>query len=204
MENPGRSKVVSIDLKFREFEGSRIRLRKLKVSDADDLFLIRSDDRVNRFINRKKATSTDEVRDWILKRNEDIDNNMVLYWALALIENDKLIGTICFFNLDRENKSGEIGYELMPEYQGNGYVSESLKFVIKHVFADTGIARIDAVIAEGNESSLKLIRRFNFKKNAKKEIREDSRTLHIYSLYQSSPSEKPSPEKLVIFHKKFL
>lgn len=57
------------------------------------------------------------------------------------IKNKKILGVLDFLHIDKDNKSGEIGYWLSPSAVGNGYMSEALK-ILEQVIFKQGYNRI--------------------------------------------------------------
>ena len=77
---------------------------------------------------------------------------------------DKLIGTICLFNFLDDNKLAEIGYELLPGYQGLGIMQEATSKVIDFGIQHIGLNSIKAYTHSENQRSTRLLEKFNFKK----------------------------------------
>ncbi len=140
----------------------RLMLKQLELSDDTAIFALRSDDIINQFIYREKAKTIEDAQDFIAKINKSIANNESIYWAIKLKENNELIGTICFWNIELEKKIVEIGYELLTDYQGKGLMQEALLAVINHGFK-LGFKTINAYPNAANLSSIKLLERNNFK-----------------------------------------
>src|SRR5437868_13096004 len=118
-----------LNLNFTPFPNlitERLFLRQLKIEDANEIFTLRSSDEVNRFLDRPKATTIDEARQFINKINDGINKNESVYWAITFKNDSKLIGTICYWNISKENDRAEIGYELQPRYQGKGIMQEAI------------------------------------------------------------------------------
>lgn len=156
---------MSDSITFRELTTGRLTLRKLRLSDDKELYAIRSNDGVNKYLERSPAASIDEAQLFIKKINDGIDNNGWIYWAIALKDDDKVIGTICIWNISFEDASGEIGYELKPEFQGMGFMSEAIKKVIDFGFNDMKLKSLEAFTHKENLPSIKLLERNNFKRN---------------------------------------
>ncbi len=114
---------------FPALQTERLLLRKLSLDDAEEIFVLRSNDEVNKFIDRAKAKDADEAIAFINKVNIGIANNKWIYWSICYKENPKLIGTICLWNINEELSKAEVGYELLPEYQKKGIAKESLSAV---------------------------------------------------------------------------
>jgi [ribosomal protein S5]-alanine N-acetyltransferase len=71
----------------------RLNLRELREEDAEALFTLRSDDRVNRYIQRNVPATVEDVRNTIDKLNANIPKSECGYWALTLKGETELIGT---------------------------------------------------------------------------------------------------------------
>ena len=81
-----------------------------------------------------------------------------ILWGITLQENSqKVIGSICLWNLSPEENKAEIGYVLHPDFQGKGYMQEAVEQVIKYGFQTTGLNIIDANFHTENKKSFKLL-----------------------------------------------
>ncbi|WP_225986140.1 GNAT family N-acetyltransferase [Psychrobacillus glaciei] len=47
-------------------------------------------------------------------------------WAIEHKQSKKVTGTINIWNLNKEEKSGELGYGIIPAYQGQGLMFKTL------------------------------------------------------------------------------
>jgi ribosomal-protein-alanine N-acetyltransferase len=150
---------------LKEFETPRLRLRKLAIYDAAQLVLLRSDKRVNCYLNRPASTSPEEAVQFV---NKILMSN-AYYWAINLKNETKLIGTVCLWNLDRENSVVEIGYELLPQFQGEGLMMEVLRAIIAYNSTVLQFATIIGTTHIENISSLKLLEKNNFKRDRTRE-----------------------------------
>jgi ribosomal-protein-alanine N-acetyltransferase len=106
-----------IDLNpFQKIFTPRLLLRQLQIDDAKEIFLLRSDDSVNAFIDRPRATLVSEATAFINKIITIQANSEGLMSAIAFKDDRKLIGTIGIWNFIKEKAEAEIGYELLPQY----------------------------------------------------------------------------------------
>ena len=150
----------------------RTLLRRLEVGDGTDIFKLRSDDRVNKFLGRQPAVSYQEAQLFIQERNKGIDNNECLYWGIVLKNNPtKIIGTICLWNFSEDRYIAEIGYELNPNFQGIGIMQEAIQSVIAFGFHELKLETITAYSHAQNAKSIKLLEKCNFTTNHKLELR---------------------------------
>jgi len=138
----------------------RLILRELLDSDVTEIFLLRSDALINKYLDRQPSKTLEDALNFIKK----IKNNSLSYWAITQKENEKLIGTICLFDFSEELKKCEIGYELLTEYQGKGIMSESAKKIIEYAIQTLGLKTIDAYTHKENQSSTKLLIELKFER----------------------------------------
>ncbi len=147
---------------FPVLSSSRLLLRQLEETDDKAIFSLRSDDRVNRFLDRKKPTAIEEACTFIHKINASIAENNSLYWAITLKEKHTLIGTICLWNYSPDRKSAELGYELSPEQQGKGLMQEALQEVTRYTFEKAGFTTLEAYTHQDNLASTRLLLKQGF------------------------------------------
>jgi [ribosomal protein S5]-alanine N-acetyltransferase len=138
----------------------RLTLRQMKAEDKKELYMLRSDEKVLKFINRPKAKTIDEGLQFIHKINNGITKNEWILWGITL--KNKLIGTICLWNISEDQLLAEIGYELMSNYHGQGYMQEALTAVIKYGFENMKLHSIEAFTSPYNLRSIKLLERNEF------------------------------------------
>ncbi|RYX79983.1 N-acetyltransferase, partial [bacterium] len=70
--------------KFSGLKTQRLTLRQLVSSDDKEIFTLRSDDSINKYLDRKPSASIDEARNFIRIINENIKKNDSIYWAITL------------------------------------------------------------------------------------------------------------------------
>ena len=172
---------TSIFTPFPILSTERLILRRLSDEDKNDIFLLRTDAEINKYLDRPRPTDISEVMDFIKKINSGIDNNEALYWAICLKEIPKLIGTICLWNFSADGQTAEIGYELKSEFQGQGIMHEAIDCIIRFGFDKISLKRIDAFTQQENTKSIGLLKRCNFLLESEK-IDEDHMLNRIYSL----------------------
>ncbi len=148
--------------RFLKLTTERLLLRRLKATDETALFSLRSNDTINKYIDRPKQTSLEESQQFITRINNGIKENKSMYWAITIKDNPQLIGTICLWHFSDDKKTAEIGYELNPDFQGQGIMNEALKKVIELAFQTIGITTIEAYTHKDNTKSTSLLLKNNF------------------------------------------
>lgn len=149
---------------FPILKTQRLTLRQLLNTDTNEIFNLRSNHLVNKYLERSPCKSIEDANVFINTVNKNIQENKSLYWAITLIGNPNLIGTICLFDFSEDNTKAEIGYELLPDFQGNGLMHEALAKIIDYGFKNLGLHLIEAYSHFENSRSTKLLENFKFKK----------------------------------------
>jgi ribosomal-protein-alanine N-acetyltransferase len=147
---------------FPILETDRLILRQLVITDTNEIFALRSDESVNRYLDRHPSKSIEDAKSFIQAVTENVKKNDSIYWAITL--SGKLIGTICLFEFADDNSKAEIGYELLPIYQGKGLMQEAASKVLKFGFRHIGLNSIEAYTHSENQNSIRLLEKLNFKK----------------------------------------
>ena len=162
---------------FPELKTERLILRQLTEDDTQEIFFLRTDESVNRHIERPKPENINGARDFILKTNNGIKQNEMIDWAITLKDAHKLIGTICLWNFSRDKTKAEVGFELKPEYQGQGIMNEALEIILEFGFKTVALTSIDAYTHKDNISSIKLLKKNNFEQNSELIDNENSNNI---------------------------
>jgi ribosomal-protein-alanine N-acetyltransferase len=140
----------------------RLILRPLVTSDREELMKLRSDEQVNKYLDRPPTITLADADAFIQKIDGVINNKQGIYWVIGLKDEPALIGTICYYNLLHERDMAEIGYELMPNYQGKGLMQGAITEVIRYGFEVMRLKIITALPHPANESSVKLLNKIGF------------------------------------------
>lgn len=148
---------------FPTLTTERLTLRQPLESDVQEIFLLRSDTTINKYLDRQPSKTVEEALNFIRKVNENIQKNESLYWVIVQTDNEKLVGTICLSDFLDELNRCEIGYELLTNYQGQGLMSEAINKIIELAIHTLGLREIDAFTHKDNKNSTKLLEKFNFK-----------------------------------------
>ena len=141
----------------------RLTLRQLVISDEQEIFTLRSDGEINKYLDRQVSNTIEDARNFINKVNENINKNDSLYWAITLGDKNILVGTICLFGFSDENSKCEIGYELLTNFQGQGIMKEAAEKIIGYAFNTIKVQKIEASLHRDNQSSIKLLDKFSFR-----------------------------------------
>ncbi|MDE3214653.1 MAG: GNAT family N-acetyltransferase [Bacteroidota bacterium] len=137
-------------------------MRALQIGDAEAIARLRSNDQVNQFLDRPPLKEISEAHAFIEKIQSAIRSNQSVYWAISLKTAPEIVGTICYWNIVPEKDRAEIGYELMPEFQGKGIMEEALKKVLEYGLRALKLKAIVALTHPANIKSIRLLEKNQF------------------------------------------
>lgn len=152
---------------FPELQTGRLLLRKLEKADANEIFFLRSNEDVLRYLGKEPAETVKEAEEFIGQINKNIDNNESILWGIALLNDPSvIIGTICLWNVRKENYRSEIGYLLHPDHWRKGIMKEAINSVVEYGFDVLGLHSIEALLSPGNVASSAVLESTGFVKEA--------------------------------------
>ncbi|WP_336518541.1 GNAT family N-acetyltransferase [Pollutibacter soli] len=162
----------------------RLTLRQLSIDDHQDIFALRSDNEINKYLDRRVARTPEDAIDFINKINDNLRENVSVYWAITLTETRTFAGTICLYDFSTGHNSCEIGYELLPDFQGRGIMKEAAEKVIEYAFQTLRFQKIIAITHRDNQRSARLLRKLIF--ISSKETFEGNPDFYIFTLTEST------------------
>ncbi|WP_334074717.1 MULTISPECIES: GNAT family protein [Paenibacillus] len=149
--------------KIPVLESERLRLRRMEREDSPALHKFWSDPEVVRYMNIPPFASIEDTYQMIQLLNGLAESEDAMRWAIELKEDGRVIGSCGFNSWELAGAyRGEIGYDLGKEYWGSGYMSETLRTVIRYGYETMGLNRIEGLVDPRNEASRKLLGALGF------------------------------------------
>ena len=146
-------------------ETDRLIIRALNEKDVDDLKEWLGRDEIYTYWGRKasKGEKNPELmfidpRPWV-KRKPSLD----LDWGIVWKETNKVVGMIAVFDIQNA-RMGDIAYRINPEYWRMGITTEALKEVLRFVFKNTEIDRLNGRVDVRNIASNRVMEKCGFVK----------------------------------------
>jgi [ribosomal protein S5]-alanine N-acetyltransferase len=156
--------MIQIDFTtFPELTTKHFKLRQLSTGDENEIFALRSDDFINQYLDRPKANSLDDARNFIRKITDGIAKNESIFWVVTPKSEMKFLGTICLWKISKEEAKAEIGYELLPENHGKGIMQEVIPKVLQFGFEEMKLLTVEAELSPRNLKSVRLLEKNNFR-----------------------------------------
>ena len=140
-------------------ETPRLRIRKLSMRDAQDIFEYSQDPHVARYVLWDAQRSVGEARGYIRYMLRKYRLGEPASWGIEWKENGKIIGTIGFMWIQRENAAAEVGYSLSRSYWNRGIMTEALDAVLRHGFRVMNLNCIEAQHEVPNTASGAVMRK---------------------------------------------
>lgn len=173
---------------FPSLKTKRLILRQIKPADIQNIYKGLSNPEVIKYygISFDSLKATEEQMIWF--RNLE-QNETGIWWAICSLENKTFYGAGGFNNLSKEHKKAEIGFWLLPEFWGQGFMQETFPLICDYGFNKLGLNRIEGFVDSENINCKKAVEKLNFKLEGtmrKCEIKEGKYlSLDIYSKLKS-------------------
>lgn len=142
-----------------ELETPRLRLRKLTMRDARDVFAYSRDPEVARHVLWDAHRSIGESRAYIRYMQRKYRMGEAASWGIEWKESGRIIGTIGFMWIHFEHASAEVGYSLARDMWGQGIMTEALREVIRYAFETLRLNRVEAIHEVDNPASGAVMRK---------------------------------------------
>lgn len=151
---------------FKNLETDRLLLRRVSTDDVNEILELRGNPETMKYIPRPLVTNTDEALAHIKMIDDKIEANEGINWAITIKGNPQLIGVIGHYRIQPEDHRSEIGYMILPQYNGQGLVTEAVKAVVAYGFDNLQMHSIEAVIDPNNTASERVLLKNGFSKEA--------------------------------------
>ncbi len=151
---------------FQNLKTKRLLLRRIDNDDADEVLMLRGNSETMKYIPRPLAKTKEDALKHIAMIEEKIANNIGINWGITINGSSKIIGIIGHYRIQPENHRAEIGYMLLPEYNGKGYTTEAIKVVVEYGFTQMKLHSIEAIIDPNNIASERVLQKNGFVKEA--------------------------------------
>ncbi|QIL40447.1 GNAT family N-acetyltransferase [Pedobacter sp. HDW13] len=158
---------------FPIVETDRFTLRRLLLTDAAEIYELRSDVEVAVLTGKAPYQSLNDATAYINKIDNLVNNNESIYWVIAEQETGPMIGAVCLWDFNPETRTIEMGYELLRAFQGKGIMLEVIPRILNYAFEVMGVQTIVAFPSSDNPPSVKLLERLGFDL-----VQEDHKNTH--------------------------
>lgn len=141
---------------------SRIRLRPIIAADHVNIFRGLSNPEVIKYYGISFETMEDTLEQMIWFEELEA-NGTGKWWAVCDAATNQFIGAGGFNDLSKELKKAEIGFWLLPEFWGKGYMQEAMPLICDYGFTKMGLERIEGFVESKNNKCKTAIEKLGFK-----------------------------------------
>jgi ribosomal-protein-alanine N-acetyltransferase len=143
---------------FRTLSSPRMVLRKILPDDIEEVFAIYSNDTIFAHCGIITKKNKEVVLKSIGHFERDFKKKTRIKWGIALNNNEnKIIGIIEAMDFEHKVNKVTIGYFLHPDYWHKGYSTAAVKILVRFLFEEAGVNRIQAEVMPVNIHSKKVL-----------------------------------------------
>ncbi|NLR68600.1 GNAT family N-acetyltransferase [Chitinophaga varians] len=138
-------------------------LRPITEKDTAALFSLFSKEEVTRYMDIDAFTNITEATQIITYFRERWEKQEGMRWAITFKGKDELVGTCGFHHWNKTHYKIELGYDLLPSYWGKGIMTTAIGQILRFVFEELQLNRVEAFVDPLNAASSRLLGRVGFR-----------------------------------------
>ena len=142
-------------------ETERLFIRKLQDYDVDEIFEMRSDPEIMRYIREPQTVKEDSLK-WIKMISQHWDSEGIGFCAVIEKETKDFVGWCGLWHLPNTEEI-EVGYAIKPDHWRKRFATEAANRFLKYGFEDLELEKIVAVAFPENEGSQKVMKNIGMK-----------------------------------------
>ncbi len=145
-------------------ETERLVLRRFEQDDAEAVFRNwAKDSEVTKYLMWLPHENVSASKDWCEQNANSYANDKYYSWVIVPKALSEPIGSIGVVKLDEKTSMTHIGYCIGKAWWRQGYTSEALKAVVKFLFEEVGVNRIESRHDPRNPNSGKVMEKAGLK-----------------------------------------
>jgi ribosomal-protein-alanine N-acetyltransferase len=142
----------------------RLTLRFLNEIDLLAIYEMHSNPEVMRYWSYPPWTDISQAHQMLLETQDGYLNGCALTLGIELNSDHRFLGTCSLFQFHFASRRAELGYALIRQYWGSGYMHEALQVLLSFAFQTLNQNRLEADIDPRNLASIKTIEKLGFLK----------------------------------------
>lgn len=165
---------------FIAFKTQRLCIRPTLEEDADLIYTLMNTPKYIEYVGNRNINSIEEAEKYIqLKMLPQLHKLGYSNYTLITSENGGKIGVCGLYN--REGIEGiDIGFGLLPAYEGQGYAYEASGRIMKAAFEEFKIAAVKAITSKKNSASQKLLHKLGMEMIGTTKLQDEGEELLLY------------------------
>lgn len=157
---------MSNDTVFKDLpvlDTPRLILRKMRLTDADDMFAYARDPEVSQYLVWTPHRSIEETRGYLQYVISEYDQGLMQDWGIEHRQTGAFIGTAGYFFWDESHRRAELHYCLAKAYWRQGLMPEALRAIIAFGFERMGLHRVEAKTFPANSGSERVLQKIGMR-----------------------------------------
>jgi RimJ/RimL family protein N-acetyltransferase len=151
------------------FEGTNICLRGFELEDAPIIAQYYNDLDVRRFLDHPIPLSLQDAEEWIQNTWETAKKGKAYFFAIALKESNRLIGTCGLFGISQINRKAELMIVIYnKKYWGKGFGTEAIHLLLNYGFRQLNLHRIFLFTHTSNTRAQRIYEKIGFKPSGRR------------------------------------
>jgi ribosomal-protein-alanine N-acetyltransferase len=149
---------------FKKLETDKLYLKNISSDHRDFIFTVFSNDTINRYLFDEEPLTDIQGADEIINFYTQPEPRMQHRWIIVRKTDNSKLSACGFHAWDKSKGYCEVGYDLLPDYWGNGYMSEVMEKILEFATLDMKVKNISVCIYtdNDNDNSIKLAEKFGF------------------------------------------
>lgn len=145
------------------FRTRRLIVRPWRKSDLADMHALYGDAANLRYWNAPASPSLDRTRRamrWHLAYNPQFN----AVWAVEEKKSGRVVGMVNYHHRFTAQKRVDVGWIIARSHQRKGLTAEAMRPLLRYIFKDLGVHKVEALIMPANKPSQALARKLGFRK----------------------------------------
>lgn len=140
---------------------NRLTLRPVQRDDQAFIFNGLSHPEVIRYYGVSYDTfeATSDQMDWYEQLHQ---NGTGAWWLVLEASTNRFLGAGGLNDLAEDHRKAEIGFWLLPEAWGNGYMKEAFPLILNYAFHHRNLHRIEGFVDQGNANCKRALSKVGF------------------------------------------
>ncbi len=172
-------------IEYKEFETERLLIKPTSVEDAEFIYQLMNTAKFIKYVGDRNIKSIEDAENYIrIKMLPQLNDLGYSNYSLIRKSDDSKVGTCGLY--DRDGLDGiDIGFGLLPEYEGLGFAYESANRLKKAAFEEFEIEEIKAITSKQNISSQRLLEKLGLEMTGTIKLPNEDEELLLYKIQKN-------------------
>ncbi|MCU0444113.1 MAG: GNAT family N-acetyltransferase [Microscillaceae bacterium] len=156
---------MEIDLLFGSFPRlatPRLLLHEITQQDWQAILFFYQNEVLRQYNAWAKIETAQQARQKIRQFAQEFQQHKKVRWGIYAKANQQLLGNCVLYNLNLDTNQAEIGFNLLPIYQQQGFMTEALSIILDFLYQNIHLTRLEAWVMSHNLPSKNFLTKLGF------------------------------------------